>query len=53
VENETPELLTGLRAATERANEGQEILAMAKWSGSEYEDALRLSLKRLEDTAAS
>lgn len=53
VDNEARDLLAEIRAATKSAKEGKEILAMATWSGSEREDALRLSLRELEAAAAT
>jgi hypothetical protein len=51
VDNEADELLTRLRAAVEDAEEAKALTAIASWSGSEREDALRLSLQQLKEAA--
>jgi hypothetical protein len=52
VENEADELLPRVHAAAEDAEQLKLLLAMARWSNSEKEDSLRLSLKKLEAAAA-
>ena len=48
VENEADELLARLSAAVEDAEEARTLAVIAHWSGSEREDALRLSLQQLK-----
>lgn len=52
VENEGAELLPRLAEAARDAEQAQFLLSMALWSGSDHEDALRLSLRKLAASAS-
>jgi len=51
VDNEADELLSRLNAAVEDVEEARVLTVIAHWSGSEREDALRLSLQQLKAAA--